>query len=208
MFAPGTQFSYSNTNFYLLGRIGELVTGESWGDAMHRRFIDPYQLKNTYIYGYDEIPTSVTGYTVCGDDSCSYFELTPTGDDSSWKLGWAAGSIVSSPEDITRWMYLLVEGDLLDDEHRAAMQTATPQSEAYYAAHAETIAVTGVGLCLWRYQSPGVGTGWGHEGEIAGFANVSAYFPEAKFGLTLLTNLSEAYVSKNYGALLEAVPAS
>jgi len=205
LFPPGTQYSYSNTNYYMLGLIGEQVTGRKWADEMHARFIGPYKLQNTYIYGHDEIPASVTGYTVCADDSCSRFALTPTGDDASWKLGWAAGSIVSSPQDLTRWMYLLVEGDVLDAAHRAAMQTATPQSEAYFREHPENISVTGVGLCLWRYYSPGVGVGWGHEGEIAGFANTAAFFPESNFGLSLLINLREAYVSKHYGALLAAV---
>lgn len=43
IFRPGTQFSYSNTGFMLLGYIIEQMsgTGESWDELMHRRLFKP-----------------------------------------------------------------------------------------------------------------------------------------------------------------------
>lgn len=206
VFAPGARYQYSNTNYYLLGRIAELASGETWAIAMHKRFIDPYALTNTYVYGYDTISENVTPYTVCADSTCSSYANTPTGSESEFRLGWAAGSIVSTAEDISRWMYLLVAGDVLDEAHRIEMQTPTPQSEEYVRAHPETAPMTGVGLCLWHYYSPGVGEGWGHEGEISGFSNLSAYFSDSNFSLTLLVNVGECYVARGYKRLLEAIP--
>lgn len=40
-FAPGTEYSYSNVNFYLLGRIIERVTGEPLGKLLEERILKP-----------------------------------------------------------------------------------------------------------------------------------------------------------------------
>nr|WP_250906712.1 serine hydrolase domain-containing protein [Nonomuraea sp. NEAU-A123] len=48
MFAPGRQYSYSNTNV-ALGLIAEKVTEQSLGDLIQERIAKPLNLKNTYL---------------------------------------------------------------------------------------------------------------------------------------------------------------
>lgn len=51
-FPPGTpnKAFYSDTNFQLLGRIIEQISGMKWAEACTQRIIDPLSLKHTYPY--------------------------------------------------------------------------------------------------------------------------------------------------------------
>src|SRR3954454_6667958 len=49
LFAPGTSFSYSNTDYTLLGLIIERITGRSWRDEVTRRVIGPLRLTRTAL---------------------------------------------------------------------------------------------------------------------------------------------------------------
>ncbi|MBX6744897.1 MAG: beta-lactamase family protein, partial [Acetobacteraceae bacterium] len=46
-FAPGSRFLYSNTNFFLLGRVVEAVSGESLGEFLARRIFTPLGMTRT-----------------------------------------------------------------------------------------------------------------------------------------------------------------
>ena len=49
LFAPGTGFSYSNTDYTLLGLIIEAITGRSWRHEVTRRVIRPLRLTRTAL---------------------------------------------------------------------------------------------------------------------------------------------------------------
>jgi CubicO group peptidase (beta-lactamase class C family) len=51
-YKPGTGDNYSNTNFYLLGKIIEYVTKKSYGEAIKELIFDPVGMGNTY-WAYD-----------------------------------------------------------------------------------------------------------------------------------------------------------
>ncbi|EPS32712.1 hypothetical protein PDE_07672 [Penicillium oxalicum 114-2] len=48
-FTPGTEYSYSNVNFYLLGRIIERVTGESLGKLLEERILKPAGMSTAFL---------------------------------------------------------------------------------------------------------------------------------------------------------------
>lgn len=52
LFAPGTsrKAHYSDTNYQLLGKVVEKVTGESFGKNLSTRILTLLQLKNTYLF--------------------------------------------------------------------------------------------------------------------------------------------------------------
>src|SRR6266540_545320 len=43
-FPPGTDYSYSNTGYILLGRVIDTVTGSTWAGEIRRRILDPLRL--------------------------------------------------------------------------------------------------------------------------------------------------------------------
>lgn len=201
-FAPGASYNYSNTNYYLLGMIGEQVTGKTWQEEMRSRFIEPLGLKHTFAYGYEDTPESVTGYTLCADTACTSYAINEYGTDSLWKLGWAAGSLISTPEDLNIWMHALISGDVLDATHREEMKICTPQSKQVLGS---STFFTGMGLGVFCVNSQTAAGGWGHDGAIAGFVAIAADFPASGYSGALAINLSEASSSE---ALEDALAAA
>ena len=49
-FSPGKKGTYSDTNYQILGKIIESVTGKTIGEVFRDYIFDPLQLKETYVY--------------------------------------------------------------------------------------------------------------------------------------------------------------
>ena len=64
-FKPGTGDNYSNTNFWLIGKIIEYVTKKTYGEAIKDLIFDTVGMKNTY-WAYDSInpPDLVKSYVL------------------------------------------------------------------------------------------------------------------------------------------------
>ena len=113
-----------------------------------------------------------------------------------WKRGWSAGSLVSDAHDVSVYTHALIAGGFLDAAHRARMQTSNPLATSYLAIGGSDQPLKSFGLGLEEYRIDGIGTAWGHNGEIDGFHNTSAYFIDAGFGCTVLDNLIPARPSR------------
>jgi CubicO group peptidase (beta-lactamase class C family) len=62
-FEPGTQFSYSNSGYYLLGYIIEKVSGERYQSYIEHNILKPLNLSHTYFDSSGIlIPNMVNGY--------------------------------------------------------------------------------------------------------------------------------------------------
>ena len=83
LFQPGTQWSYSNTNYIALGLIIEKVTGDSYRSELTQRILRPLKLTAT------ELPTTRT-----------LRDLHDSGYNP--QLAWAAGAMVSNVNDVSR----------------------------------------------------------------------------------------------------------
>ena len=74
-FEPGTQHSYSNTNFQLLGRIAENVTGKSLGQLMQDTIFTPLDLQATVYNQPFEPADLIHGYGLDGDPDFDAYQL-------------------------------------------------------------------------------------------------------------------------------------
>ncbi|TDQ33138.1 serine hydrolase [Zeaxanthinibacter enoshimensis] len=61
-FEPGTEQSYSNSGYVVLGKIIEAVTGKSYYEVIKERITDPLGMKNTYLTRKYDVPNRATGY--------------------------------------------------------------------------------------------------------------------------------------------------
>ena len=107
-FAPGEGWHYSSTNFILLGMVVEAATGKSLAELYQERIFDPLEMTSTsYLEGSPEPGSIVDGYYAISGD-----ELTNM---TNWNAtqGGAAGAIVSTAEDMARFIGGLVGGELL-----------------------------------------------------------------------------------------------
>jgi len=122
VFAPGTSWRYSNTNYILLGLITQKVTGRPIGEEITQRVIKRADLRHTYWPGVgeqkirDDHPHAYTS----ADDTHPHVDITDM--DPSW--GWSAGQMVSTPSDVNKFLAALMGGTLLKPAQLDQMKSA------------------------------------------------------------------------------------
>jgi D-alanyl-D-alanine carboxypeptidase len=155
LFAPGTNWSYSNTNYILLGLVIEAVTGHKLAGELQTRILGPLAL------GATSFPT---GISIDGSFAHGYVRLAPGGDliDTTPVLdpsfSWAAGGIVSNAGDLTKFFSSLLKGRLLPAAQLKEMKTGSRVSGVY-----------GLGL---RMTTTKCGRVFGHDGAFPGYRTI------------------------------------
>lgn len=110
VFEPGTQFQYSNSNYFLLGYIIELATGKSYQEYVNKNLFSAAGLTNTYYNQQEKIiPGRVTGYTRLDTtlENADYLSMT---------TAYAAGALMANVEDLFEWHEALYNGQLIKKE--------------------------------------------------------------------------------------------
>jgi D-alanyl-D-alanine carboxypeptidase len=181
LFAPGAEWSYSNTGYVLLGLILEAAGGDSLGAQLQQRIFTPLGLRRT---------TFDTSPRINGRHAHGYFALgkPPLRDVTvfSPSFAWAAGAIVSTADDLARFYRALLQGRLLRPDLLDAMKTTVamgPPGESY-------------GLGLWKTTSMGLsptnklacGSVWGHDGDFPGYLTEAFSSEDAKRQMIVLVN--------------------
>ncbi len=171
-FTPGSAYSYSNTNYWLLGDIAEAITGKSLQPLMDELIFTPLQLTDTYIEKRDD--RNVTR---------GYADLYSNGvllDVSVWDKaegdGEADGGLISTAEDLFKFMDGLFGGKLVSASTLEEMKKIQlPTCDTPYCEY-------GLGLEIWRTDA---GIAYGHNGGLVGIeANVLYY--ENNGGISVL----------------------
>jgi D-alanyl-D-alanine carboxypeptidase len=154
-FRPGHDWSYSNTNYLLLGLIVEKATGNSLREELTTRIFEPLHLAHTTFDSPRRrlLPSEMHGYLIAPGGE-------RTRDVSLLTLGgvWAAGDIVSNVDDVAKFYSALLGGKLLRPDELRAMQTIT-----FIAAN------DGLGLF---HDETGCGRAWGHGGGTPGYLTI------------------------------------
>ncbi|MFF7458331.1 serine hydrolase domain-containing protein [Kitasatospora sp. NPDC008115] len=155
LFPPGTSRSYSNTNYLLAGMIIGAVTGRPYAEAIEQRIVRPLGLSATTLPGTAVgLPRPhALGYSKLFGGSPTPLETTEL--NPSW--GGAAGEMISTTADLTRFYSALARGRLLP---QAELDEMLP------AAGGPGLGISSVRL--------GCGvTVWGHMGTIHGSSTVA-----------------------------------
>lgn len=159
LFTPGAGWAYSNTGYIVLGMVVEAVTGNDLGTEITDRLIRPLGLGGTtypdagdkrirgpHAHGYFAFP---------GQPVMDITELEPS-------LPGAAGSLVSTGPDLTRFVRALLSGTVLRPDLLREMRTTVPARGYDY------------GLGIGEISLPCGGTAWGHAGNLPGFDTFTA----------------------------------
>jgi D-alanyl-D-alanine carboxypeptidase len=108
-FKPDTRYSYSNTNYLLIGRILDKVLGYSHHQYIYNEILAPLVLTNTYFtldeVEYDDV---VSGYWYQYDDDLMELDFVIPG-----------GSMVATAQDVGIFLRALNDGSLLNDDEQA-----------------------------------------------------------------------------------------
>jgi D-alanyl-D-alanine carboxypeptidase len=207
--APATTgWNYSNTNYVLAEMIIEKVTGHSYQDQIYRRLIDPLGLRDLY-YRPDVYPPSVTSREPAGYYFNHEFPLTQfIGRDASRDtLSWAraAGAVMGTMSDLSRWERVLYFGHLLPPKQQAELESLVSLKTGQPITSTSATDPLGFGLGVAQTTAPELGTFWTYEGE--GFAHrvVHATFPDSGLIITLGLNSATESANDQIAALTKTV---
>jgi len=160
-FEPDTKHLYSNSGYFLLGLILEKLTGKSYEEALKERISSKIGLKDTYI--------ATGNIDVNKNEALTYIN---TGSD--WKQGpethpsilFGAGAIVSTPNDMAKFVQALFDAKLISQESLNRMKTIRD----------------GDGLGMEPFTFAGK-TFYGHTGGGDNYGSWLAYEPEEKLAV-------------------------
>ena len=167
-FPPGQGWSYTNTDYVLLGMIIERATGHTVGAEYKRRIFRPLGLDQTSFPTSTSMPRPFSrGYDVLAGGSLPR-NVTAT----SPTIAWSAGAIVSRPGDLQTFMRALLRGRLVSRSLLGEMKRPTPGSlDGAFALEGGGVGTYGLGLIHYTW-SKACGV-WGHTGAFPGYRSLA-----------------------------------
>jgi D-alanyl-D-alanine carboxypeptidase len=193
---PGAAFEYSNTGYILAQMIIEKASWCHSYKAELDQLIANTDLHNTF-YEPDFYPAAVkrqlvSGYYVNTDDKG--LEKLLGSDTKDYSLGWtqAAGGIIATPRDLTKWVRALFEGEVLQPKQKQELKSlvAIPGAEPIEKTSSEHPAAFGLGV--FQITDEALGLFWGYQGSTIGYRAVYSYFPESGAIICVFTNSQAA----------------
>jgi CubicO group peptidase (beta-lactamase class C family) len=174
-FEPGEKYAYNNSGYVLLGAIIEKASGKSYEAFLRENIFEPLGMSRTY-YGSASriIPGRAQGYAGANGEFANAEYLSMT-------LPYAAGSLLSTVDDLSKWDRALYGTDLLS---RASLEAWW---KPYRLASGDVIDY-GYGWGLSSYRGRQV---IGHGGGINGFLCQVLRVPEERVFVAVLTNRAE-----------------
>jgi D-alanyl-D-alanine carboxypeptidase len=166
--APGKQYTYSNANYILLGLVIERATGQPWRTAVRKGIIDRLHLEHTSLPEPGDL--SVGSNAAHGYDPVNGKLRDLTGSDPSIFGAAGGASLITTTDDLRRFIHALFAGDLF---HRSG---TLDEMLTFVKAHDEG-GMNGYGLGVERYQFPGGVEAIGHLGTIAGYLAFVGHLP-------------------------------
>ena len=170
-FAPGTDWSYINFGYMLLGHVIESITGKTYTDFIHSEFALPLGLVDTGVCGSAYLPIP---------DGYSFIQGTWIRKEApNMSVPFSAGSLCSTASDLTRWSHLLATGNVVLPGSYEKMTTPVRLVD-------DTVVGYGLGLYvpLTVLGHPAVY----HDGLIAGFNTFLIYFPAQNISIAVISN--------------------
>lgn len=187
LFAPGNGFHYSDANYQLLGLVCESVTGRALNELYREKLFDPLGMDHTYMEFHDTPRPSLPGR---GLSHVFYENLDYTAWQSA-SADWAGGGLVSTTEDLSRFLRAFADDSIFAD----------PRSRAEMLDW-QTMGMTGLfyglGVMQIRFAdmgAPELGEIYGHEGFPQSFM---FYWPDEE--VTIVGTLNQAISDRVFWA--------
>ena len=166
---PGERWEYSNTNYQILGRLVEVVSGQDYQTYVTSHILEPVGMHHSFVADGQVHDSMATGHT-------PWFGTKRALPQNATDRGTAPqGGIVASANDLARYLQMMMNGE--DDVLTAAgkalmMRPAGDVSPSY-----------GFG---WKVDS-GSGVVW-HDGVSPGFETLAMMVPAEKKAAVVLVN--------------------
>ncbi|MBG6132645.1 D-alanyl-D-alanine carboxypeptidase [Aquimarina sp. EL_43] len=178
-FEPDSTGEYSNSNYFLLSQILEKTYDSSYEDLLKEKICIPLKLENTY-----------TGKKInIADNECYSYKYTTEWiklPETDMSITIGAGSIVSNPKEVNRFMEALFTGKLISIENLELMKTIKDNF--------------GMGIIRYKINDR---QGFGHRGTLDGYKSTAIYFPDEKLGITITSNASKDNINYLFTEVLK-----
>jgi D-alanyl-D-alanine carboxypeptidase len=194
-FAPGERYAYNNSAYVMLGAVIEKASGQTYEQVLTTRIFEPLGMTSTF-FGSNEpiIKRRAQGYTEEKGvvRNAAFLSMTQP---------HAAGSLVSTVDDLAKWDAAVVADKVLKPESRQRMATPYTLKDG---------SGTGYGYGVH------IGTLRGHEsvehgGGINGFSTYGLSLPADRIYVAVLTNsdvpkAAPSYLAKRMAAIALGSP--
>lgn len=171
-FDPGTKWEYSNSGYFLLGYIIEIITGNPYPEYLEENFFKPLGMTNSLYANETRIIKNRVGAYSYGDNGfVNSRHLNAS-------IVYSAGAIQSTIEDFFKWhqavqSYTLVKKETIDKAFTRYKLSDGKETDYGYG---------------WKlgyvYESPSI---W-HGGSIEGFGAAEIYLPKEDVFVVVFTN--------------------
>jgi D-alanyl-D-alanine carboxypeptidase len=168
--APGTVNDYNNSGYYVLGAVIEKVSGVPYAEFLDKRIFTPLKMTDTFVDGATS-KQAIAGYRVQGERTAPAPKVNPA-------MSYSAGALVSTANDMARWVAAVERRELLKPATWTRMLTRTTMVDGSTADYAHG----------WRLrQLRGLNT-IEQGGNISGFQSQLMMFPKEKLSFIFISN--------------------
>lgn len=171
-FKPGTKYNYNNTAFVMLGYIIEKISGKTYEAYLQQNIFTPLGMSNSYFGSESRIiKNRAKGYKKAEKDfyNSDYISMT---------LPHAAGSIISTVEDLWKWNKALYSYKIISKEWVDKLTTPYKLADGKSTNY-------GYGLAISAIQGSPV---YDHGGGIPGFLTYGIYMPKEDVFVAVFSN--------------------
>nr|WP_321408899.1 serine hydrolase [uncultured Carboxylicivirga sp.] len=196
-------YGYSNLMYITAGELIETITGKSWGQNVKERILNPLGMNRTIatIHDLDKKGNYATPHALENDTNVPIQWV-------SWDNVVATGGLISSVNDIAKWMIFNLNNGINNGDTLLTSQTRnmvwTPHSN-------HRVDHTSPNDFEMHFNAYGLGWGLsdyhgrlkvGHTGGYDGMITAITLIPEEKLGIVVLTNgLKSPIMAATYYAL-------
>lgn len=183
-------YGYSNVMYLAAGEVIHAVTGKSWADYVHEKFLTPLDMDRTITSTNDIASTTnvATPHKPAG-------EISNPIDWVNWDNMGAAGGIISSVDDMIKWMQFQLNNGI---NGKDTLFTKREQS-TMWTPHVNYPVSDRAREAYGGRNFNGYGLGWGtteyhgkqmvsHTGGYDGMYSAVTMLPTEKIGVVVLTN--------------------
>lgn len=176
-FKVGTQFSYSQIGYDLLAQIIQKTSVKSFAE-LSKELFEECGMKNTYHPDVKEYNNLVKGYTEIENGKIEY-------ENETFQNYVAAGSFISTAEDLNNWNKIFYSGKLLKKETMKILKTKQQGAVRNHPIFGTT--EYGYGITIDTKEDI---LQLGQTGFAPGFISMSYYFPKTQTSVIVLENIA------------------
>ena len=194
LFAAGTDYHYTDTNYILLGMVIERAAGSSYYTELGRRVLEPFDLNGivpsdsrrierlSQGYPGESMEAALRGYgeETAGAATSPAGAATEALVDGEFVINpqfeWTGGGLATTAVDLARWAKLVYEGHVFPESLLPEMLNAVEAEDGVK-----------YGLGVFIRETP-LGPAYGHGGFFPGYRSEMMYFPDQRFSVAIQFN--------------------